>query len=165
VKSSTNGKLKNFTYNKILVACSVNTARSPMTEGFLKDFFARNNMKIEVYSGGISSNARDGMLISLDAKFVMKEFFIDLPEDSVSIDLKKRPELIQRADLILTLTDKHKKEIIVFIDSDNKEIYTLREFAGENGDIEDPSMKGLEGFRKARDEIKRCLDKGLRKYS
>lgn len=135
-----------------------------MTEGFLIDFFAHNNMKVEVYSGGIASNARDGMLISLDAKFVMKEFLIDLPEDAVSIDLKKRLELIQRADLILTLTDKHKQEIINFTDSDNKEIYTLREFAGEKGDIEDPSMKGLEGFRKARDEIKRCLDKGLSKY-
>ena len=164
MKPLTNDKPKSFPYSKIIVVCSVNTARSPMTEGFLKDFFARNNMKVDVYSGGISSNARDGMLISLDAKLVMKELFIDLPEDAVSTDLKKRPELIQWADLILTLTDKHKQEIIDFIDSNNKEIYTLREFAGENGDIEDPSMKGLEGFRKARDEIKRCLDKGLRKY-
>lgn len=153
---------KQFPYTKILVACSVNAARSPMTQGFLKDFFTRNNMNVEVYSGGISSNARDGMLISLDAKLVMKEIGIDLPEDSLSIDLKKRPELIEKADLILTLTENHKKEIIEFINLNNKEIYTLREFAGENGDIEDPSMKGVEGFRKARDEIKRCLDKGLR---
>ncbi len=164
MKPLTNIKPKSFPYSIILVVCSVNTARSRMTEGFLKDFLARNKMKVEVNSGGIASNARDGMLISLDAKFVMKEVFIDLPEEAVSIDLKKRPELIQRADLILTLTDKHKQEIIDFTDSDNKEIYTLREFAGENGDIKDPSMKGLEGFRKARDEIKRCLDKGLRKY-
>ncbi len=162
MKSSTIGKLKDFPYSKILVACSVNTARSPMTQGFLKDFFTRNNMNVEVYSGGISSNARDGMLISLDAKLVMKEIGIDLPEDSLSIDLKKRPELIEKANLILTLTEKHKKEIIEFINLNNKEIYTLREFAGENGDIEDPSMKGVEGFRKARDEIKRCLDKGLK---
>ncbi len=162
MKSSTIGKLKDFPYSKILVACSVNTARSPMTQGFLKDFFTRNNMNVEVYSGGISSNARDGMLISLDAKLVMKEIGIDLPEDSLSIDLKKRPELIEKADLILTLTENHKKEIIEFINLNNKEIYTLREFAGENGDIEDPSMKGVEGFRKARDEIKRCLVKGLR---
>ena len=151
-----------FPYTKILVACSVNVARSPMTQGFLKDFFTCNNMNVEVYSGGISSNARDGMLISLDAKLVMKEIGIDLPEDSLSIDLKKRPELIEKANLILTLTEKHKKEIIEFINLNNKKIYTLREFAGENGDIEDPSMKGVEGFRKARDEIKRCLDKGLK---
>ena len=46
----------------------------------------------------------------------------------------------------------------------DKEIYTLKEFAGECGDIEDPSMKELQGFRIARDEIRDCLLKGLKKY-
>jgi len=164
MKCSTNDKLKSFPYRKILVVCSVNTARSRMSEGFLRDFFSRNAMDVSVSSGGIASNARDGMLISLDAKLVMKEIGIPLSDDSLSVDLKKHPELLHEADLILTLTDKHKKEIFDYADSNNKEICTLREFAGEHGDVEDPSMKGLEGFRKARDEIKRCLDKGLRKY-
>jgi len=154
----------NFPYSKILIACSVNTARSPMAQGFLSDFFAYNNMHVEVYSGGISSNARDGMLISLDAKLVMKEIGIFLSEDSLSIDLKKRPELIKQADLILTLTEKHKEEILEFISSDGNNIFTLREFAGEKGDIEDPSMKGIEGFRKARDEIKYCIDQGMKRF-
>ncbi|MFW9951368.1 MAG: low molecular weight protein arginine phosphatase [Candidatus Thorarchaeota archaeon] len=154
----------NFPYSKILIACSVNTARSPMAQGFLNDFFAYNNMNVEVYSGGISSNARDGMLISLDAKLVMKEIGIYLSEESLSIDLKKRPELIKQADLILTLTKKHKEEILEFISSDRNNIFTLREFAGEKGDIEDPSMKGIEGFRKARDEIKYCIDQGMKRF-
>jgi hypothetical protein len=42
---------------------------------------------------------------------------------------------------------------------------TLKEFAGEKGDIADPSMKELEGFRTARDEIYDCLMKGLQKYT
>lgn len=154
----------NFPYSKILIACSVNTARSPMVQGFLSNFFANKNMKVKVYSGGISSNARDGMLISLDAKLVMKEIGINLSEDSLSIDLKKRPELIKQADLILTLTEKHKEEILEFINSDENIILTLREFAGEAGDIEDPSMKGIEGFRKARDEIKYCIDQGMKRF-
>ena len=154
----------NFPYTKILIVCSVNTARSPMSQGILNDFFARNNMNINVYSGGISSIARDGMLISLDAKLVMKEIGIFLSEDSVSIDLKKRPELIQQADLILTLTEKHKKEIYDHFKLENKVIFTLREFAGENGDIDDPSMKGPEGFRKARDEINHCIIEGMKRF-
>lgn len=154
----------NFPYSKILVVCSVSTARSPMSAGFLRDFFTRNNMNVKVYSGGISSNARDGMLISLDAKLVMKEIGIFLSDDSVSIDLKKRPELIKQADLILTLTEKHKKEILEHINSDDKRVFTLREFAGENGDIDDPSMKGLEGFRKARDEIEHCIIEGMKRF-
>ena len=68
------------------------------------------------------------------------------------------------ADLILTLTNKHKKEIYDHLKLDNKRIFTLREFAGEMGDIEDPSMKGIEGFRKARDEIINCIDKGLKRF-
>ncbi len=154
----------NFPYTKILIVCSVNTARSPMSQGILNDFFVRNNMNVKVYSGGISSNARDGMLISLDAKLVMKEIGIELSDDSVSIDLKKRPELIQQADLILTLTEKHKKEIYDHFKLENKAILTLREFAGENGDIDDPSMKGPEGFRKSRIEIEHCIIEGMKRF-
>lgn len=156
---------KKFPYKSILVVCSVNTARSVMCEGFLKDFFLKNNLNIKVNSGGISSHARDGMLISMDADLAMKEIGIILPKDYLSKDLKKYPELIEEADLILTLTDKHKKEIIDFYDINSKEILTLREFAGEEGDIADPSMKELEGFRRARDEIHDCLVKGLKKYT
>ncbi len=154
----------NFPYKNILAVCSVGTARSPMVVGFLEVFFSKYNLDVNVLSGGIASNARDGMLISLDARLVMKEEGIDLPEESLSIDLKKRPFLIQESDLILTLTEKHKSEILKFIKNNNKEIFTLKEFAGDYGDIEDPSMKGIDGFRKARDEIKENIIKGLKKY-
>jgi protein-tyrosine-phosphatase len=153
-----------FPYKKILVVCSVNTARSRISEGFLRDFFSRNAMDVSVSSGGIASNARDGMLISLDAKLVMKEIGIPLSDDSLSVDLKKHPEAMQEVDLILTLTEKHKEEIYSNFTLENKAIFTLREFAGETGDIEDPSMKGGEGFRKARDEIINCIVRGMKKY-
>ena len=157
--------VKKFTYKSILVVCSVNTARSRMAEGFLKDFFSRHNLNVVVKSGGISSHARDGMLISMDAKLVMEEIGIKLPDNSESIDLKKHPEFIIDVDLILTLTEKHKTELMKFINVNHKEIFTLKEFAGSSGDIKDPSMKEIEGFRIARDEILDSLLKGLNKYS
>jgi protein-tyrosine phosphatase len=153
-----------FPYKSILLVCSVNTARSRIAEGFLRDFFSKNNLDIEIRSGGISSHARDGMLISMDAKLVMEEIGIKLSDTTLSIDLKKYPELIEKADLILTLTEKHKKEILEFTDKDHKEIYTIKEFGGKSGDIEDPSMKE-EIFGKVRDEIIECLMEGLKKYS
>jgi len=154
----------NFPYTKLLLVCSVSTARSKMAEGFFRDFFICNEMDVSVSSGGIASNARDGMLISLDAKLVMKEIGIILSDNEVSIDLKKRPELIRQADLILTLTEKHKKEVLEYNNSRENKVQTLREFAGESGDIEDPSMKGVEGFRKSRNEINRCIFKGLKRF-
>ena len=156
-------KFSNFPYKSVLVVCSVNTARSPMAVGYLKHFFDENKIKAKVNSGGISSHARDGMLISLDAKLAMEEEGIFLPEKYVSVDLKKHPELIQGADLILTLTSNHKEEILQYVDGGQKKVFTLSEFAGEIGDIEDPSMKGLEGFRQARDQIKIFLVKGILK--
>jgi len=159
-------KDSNFPYKNILIACSVNTARSPMAEGFLKDYFSKNNMEVSVFSGGIASHARDGMLISMDAKLAMKELGIELSDTYVSIDLKKpeHQKHVEKADLILTLTEKHKEEIANFLEKDGKTILTIKEFGGENGDIKDPSMKGLEGFRIARDEIVHSLIKGLDKY-
>jgi len=159
-----NNKRNHFPYKKILVVCSVNTARSRMSEGYLRDYFSRNTMDVSVSSGGIASNARDGMLISLDAKLAMKEISILLSDDSLSVDLKKHPKLVKEADLILTLTEKHKKEIYDHFKLENIDIYTLREFAGKTGDIEDPSMKGIEGFRKARDEIITSIIEGMKKY-
>jgi len=156
-------RITGFPYNSVLVVCSVNTARSPMTVGYLQHLFKINNIKTKVFSGGISSHARDGMLISMDAKLAMKEEGINLPENYKSIDLKKHQELIHNADLILTLTEKHKKEISKYIDGAKIDVFTLSEFAGEKGDIEDPSMKDLEGFRKARDQIKDYLYKGFSK--
>lgn len=154
-----------FPYNSILFVCSVNTARSRMAEGFLKEFFFKNKLDIKVKSGGISSNARDGMTISMDAKLAMKEVGIELPENALSIDLKRHPEFLENVDLILTLTNKHKEEIYDLFKVNSWDILTIKEFAGEDGSIEDPSMKELEGFRVARDEIIESLMKGLNKYS
>ena len=154
-----------FPYKSILIACSVGTARSPMAVGFLKDFFSKRKLNIKVHSGGIASNARDGMLISMDAKLVMLELGIKLSDTSESIDLKRHKELIKRADLILVMTEQHKEDIMNFKEINNEKIYTLKEFAGVYGDIEDPSMKGIEGFRLVRDKIIDCLTKGLWKFS
>ena len=155
----------NFPYESVLVVCSVNVARSCMAEGFLRDCFSKNNLEIDVKSGGIASNARDGCLISIDAQDAMKEIGIELSPTSESVDLKKveHRKLIKDADLILTLTEKHKEDLLKFEEVNNKPVLTIKEFAGENGDIEDPSMKGIEGFRLIRDEIKDCLMKGLQK--
>lgn len=157
----------NFPYKSILIVCSVNTARSRMAEGYLNKFCHENNLDVEINSGGIASNARDGMLISMDAHMAMMEEGIKLSETALSVDLKKKQHqhLIEKADLILTLTDQHKDEIKKYIKSNNKYVITLKEFAGECGDIEDPSMKGIEGFRIARDKIKDCIIKGFKKYT
>jgi hypothetical protein len=40
-------------------------------------------------------------------------------------------------------------------------VLTLHELAGEPGDVADPAMQSEEVFRRCRDEIVRCLERGL----
>ncbi|MEJ2252062.1 MAG: hypothetical protein P8Y70_19235 [Candidatus Lokiarchaeota archaeon] len=157
-------KEKFLEIKSILIACAVNTARSRIAEGFFNYFFSKNKLKIDIKSCGVGSNARDGMLISLDAILVMKEIGIELSTKSLSKSLKNHLELLNECDLIITMTGKQKKSVLKINQNNTIPVITLNEFAGKDGNIDDPSMKGIEGFRKIRDEIKECIVNGLRYY-
>jgi protein-tyrosine-phosphatase len=117
---------------------------------------------IRVRSGGIATYARDGMLPSLDARIVLREEGIHLGEDGLtSTDLKRHRHLLAEADLILTMTTAQKEMLDAFDEARGRPVFTLREFVGEDGDIEDPATQGEDVFRACRDEIKRCLEKSV----
>jgi protein-tyrosine-phosphatase len=98
------------------------------------------------------------MLPSLDARIVLREEGIDLDEGVLtSTDLKRHRDLLAEADLILTMTGAQKAMVDAFAEARGRPVYTLAEFAGAPGDIEDPAMQGEAVFRACRDEIKRCL--------
>ncbi len=118
--------------------------------------------RVLVRSGGIASNARDGMIPSLDARIVLREEGIHLAEDAMtSTDLRRHRELIAEAHLILTMTAQQKEMLADYEEARGRPIFTLKEFVGEEGDIRDPFDQGEERYRFCRDEIKRCLTKGV----
>jgi protein-tyrosine-phosphatase len=116
---------------------------------------------VEVRSGGIAPFARDGSLVSLDARFVLSEIGIELPPDAGATDLKRQRHLLAAADLILVMTDEQRRMLGGFPEAAGKAVLTVRELAGESGDIADPSMQDEDVFRRCRDEILRCLERGL----
>ena len=117
---------------------------------------------IRVRSGGIAIYARDNMIPSLDARMVLREYGVHLKEnDWSSIDLKRHRHLIAQADLILAMTQEQKRMLDAYPEAEGKRVFTLREFAGEEGDIDDPAMQGEEVFRACLIEIKRCLEKSF----
>lgn len=151
-------------YRKILFICHANTSRSVIAEALLKKMLAERALEdhLTVMSGGIARYARDGALVSMDARLVLREEGIDLPADSVSTDLKRNRHLISDADLILAMT-RQQVGILrqAFPEAAGKEVYTLKEFAGGSGDIEDPVGKGDDVFGACRDEIKACLERAI----
>jgi len=118
--------------------------------------------EIEVHSGGIAAYARDGALVSLDARLVLRDEGIEISADSVATDLKRNRNLIEASDLILAMTDQQTRMLADhFPESLGKEVYTLRAFAGLSGDIDDPAGQSEEVFAARRDEIKICLTRAI----
>src|SRR5207249_4567669 len=148
----------------VLMVCHANTARSVMAQVLLERMLARHGVDgaIRVRSGGIANYARDGMIASLDARLALREEGIQLGEnDFVSTDLRRHRDLLVGADLILTMTVLQKQMLTAFDEVRDRPVFTLREFVGEEGDIDDPATQGEDVFRACRDEIKRCLEKSV----
>jgi protein-tyrosine phosphatase len=148
----------------VLLVCHANTCRSVMAHVLLEQMLDARNARerVLVRSGGIANHARDGMIPSLDARIVLREDGIHLAEDTMSsTDLRRHRELIAEASLILTMTTQQKEMLGTYDEAQGQAIFTLKEFVGESGDIGDPFDQGEEKYRACRDEIKRCLTKGV----
>jgi protein-tyrosine-phosphatase len=147
-------------FRSVLLICAANTARSVIAEHLLRQELTRRGARIQVRSAGIAPYARDGALISLDTRMTLRDIGIDLGEEATSVDLKRHPELLAEADLVLAMTAQQARELSArFSVPSNVTVHTLRDFAGEHGDIDDPFEKGDAVFAACRDEIMRLLPK------
>ncbi len=122
---------------------------------------ARDRDDVEVRSGGIAPYARDSSLVSLDTRLLLREDGIEVAADTTSCDLKRHRELIEEADLIVTMTGAQRAMLAAFAEAAGKEVLTLREAAGESGDIDDPAGREADFHRSCRDEIRRCREKAF----
>ena len=147
----------------VLLVCHANTCRSVMAHALLEKMLEQRAIcDVQVRSGGIAEYARDGMLPSLDARLVLHEEDIHIAaEDFKSTDLRRHRDLVAVADVIVTMTGLQKEMLGALPEVDGKPLFTLRELAGESGDIADPACQGEEVFRARMQEIKRCLEKSF----
>ena len=135
-----------------------------MAHALLEQMLAARGLdtRIRVRTGGIGPHVRDGMIASLDARIVLREDGIQLAEDAiVSTDLTAHAELLQDADLILTMTEEQKRLVRARLADHDGTVYTLGEFAEDVGDIRDPVGQDEARYRATRDEIKRRLERSL----
>ena len=154
-------------YKSILIVCSANTSRSPMAEAMLKKMIPDG---MEVRSAGVSSTARNGGLMSLDARLALDNdgFYDEFFENFRTTSLRWHRDLIEQSDLILSMTREQKDKVLEFKEAKGKEVYTLKEFVRDDDnykssifddDIADPFGKDDSSYLRCREEIKSSLKK------
>jgi protein-tyrosine-phosphatase len=144
--------------------CHANTARSVMAQKLIERMLDERGLRarLHVSSAGVWMYARDGMIPSLDARLALREVGIELAEHAMaSTALREHPELLDHAHLVVTMTEEQRAIVLGQANGRGLTVTTLRELAGERGDIADPAGQGEEAFRAARDEIMRCLTLGF----
>ena len=155
-------------YRRILFICHANTSRSIIAEALLRKMLEERALHehLTVESGGIASYARDGALVSMDARLVLRDEGIHISSDAVAKDLKRNRHLIADADLILAMTEEQVRMLRdAFPEAIGKEVYTLKGFAGGQGNIEDPVGQGEDVYAACRDEIKLCLERAIERLA
>jgi protein-tyrosine-phosphatase len=89
---------------------------------------------------------------------VLRDIGIHLADDATSTDLKRHPELLNGADLVIAMTVQQAHDLRErFAVPERLEVHTLRSFAGEAGDIDDPFEQGDLVFTQCREEITRLV--------
>lgn len=114
---------------RILFVCTGNTCRSPMAEGMLRKLAEERGLELEVRSAGVA--ASQGAVMSMHAEAVLRDQGI---EDTIT-STPLSAELVNWADLILTLTSGHRSYVIHYFPESADKIYTLKEYAESDSDV------------------------------
>lgn len=102
----------------ILFVCTGNTCRSPMAQALLQE-----KSEHQVKSAGIS--AKHGAHVSEGTRTVLQSAGLKYQERSKPID----EQLIDWADLVLTMTTQHKQIVATKYSKAFEKIYTFKEYA------------------------------------
>ena len=136
---------------KLIFVCTENTCQSPMAETIFKGI--EHELDLEVCSRGLVVLFPEP--VSPKAEQVLGTHGLIMEQH---ITRQFRQEEVDEDTLVLTMTVVQKRRLATdFFVNDN--VYTIREFAGEHGDVEDPYGQSIEGYERCYDEIRMLMDR------
>ena len=148
---------------RLLFVCTGNTCRSSMAEAIAKKKINENEKYKDIIVESAGVFAFNGSSASNEAIYVMQNRGIDLKYHKAR---SITPDIIKNADLILTMTENHKRAVSDISKSANMKTFTLKEYAsGEKGDILDPFGHNIKVYESCADELEMYIEKVLEKIA
>ncbi len=141
----------------IVFVCSGNTCRSPMAAGLAAQILSGKlhipvdelpNQHVLVRSAGV--HAASGMPAAPEAVKVVGEMGADIHKHR---SMPLTDDLLRRADMIYTMTQAHRDEIIAHAPLLSEKTFTL----DPDGDIEDPIGKGEQVYRRTAQRLEKLI--------
>ncbi len=142
---------------KVLFICTGNTCRSAMAEG-LANAMKKDDKNLMFLSAGI--RAFPGMGAMKEAVTAIQEK-ADISQHKARI-LDKR--FVQAADMIVTMTEDQKIKIQEEYPEFTGKLCTLKELAGEKGDVDDPYAHPQFVYDRCAKEIEELLEKSWHNF-
>lgn len=144
--------VKKVVKKNILFVCTGNTCRSPMAQFIMKDKLRklRKLSKYEITSAGLN-------VVDTEMTPEAKKTLSDL---KIKIDAFKptqlTPEMVEKADLIVTMTARHRIAIATIMEHTADKVFSANQFTGE--EVMDPYGMGQMAYEDTASQLMRLID-------